>query len=61
MDMMKILKEAKKQEESGIEEILNFYNNFIYYEMNKYHIQDKYSCYDEVKANILKAIFLFKI
>ena len=61
MDMIEMLKEAKKQEEKGIKAILEFYNDFIYYEMNKYHIQDKYSCYDEVKANILKAIFLFKI
>lgn len=60
MDIIEMLNEAKKQEDAA-KNIINAYERFIQYEMDKYHIQDKYTCYEEVKANILKAIFLFVI
>lgn len=60
MDIIEMLNKAKKQEDAA-KKIINVYEKFIQYEMDKYHIQDKNTCYEEVKANILKAIFLFVI
>lgn len=60
MDIIEMLNKARKQEDAA-KNIINAYERFIQYEMDKYNIQDKNTCYEEVRANILKAIFLFAI
>lgn len=61
MDIIEMLKDAKDGNATSIDAIIKYYEKFIYYELNKYHIQDKVTCYEDVKANIMKAIYLFKI
>ncbi len=61
MDIIELLKDAKDGNTISINAIIKYYEKLIHYEMNKYHIQDKATCYEDVKANIMKAIYLFKI
>lgn len=61
MDIIETLKDAKDGDLTSVDAIIKYYEKFIYYELNKYHIQDKSTCYEDVKANIMKAIYLFKI
>lgn len=61
MDIIEKLKDAKDGDLTSVDAIIKYYEKFIYYELNKYHIQDKATCYEDVKANIMKAIYLFRI
>lgn len=61
MDIIEMLKDAKDGNTTSIDALIKHYDRFIHYELNKYNIQDKITCYEDVKANILKAIYLFKI
>lgn len=56
MDIIKLLTDAKDGNTTSIDAIIKHYDRFIHYELNKYNIQDKVTCYEDVKANILKAI-----
>ena len=61
MNSVDLLKRIKTGEYSLVEQIIDRYKNFIFFEMKKYHIKDEQSCYEEVRANILKAICYFDI
>lgn len=61
MDIIQALKNSKQGDVASVEFIIDQYKNYIYYEMAKYHIQDKITCYEEVRSNIIKAILLFEI
>lgn len=61
MNIIEELKSGKQGNLEAIELIIDSYKNYIYYQMAKYNIQDKITCYEDVRANIIKAILLFKI
>lgn len=61
MDIIKSLIAAKEGNPDSINAIIKHYEKFIYFDLNKYNIQDKSTCYENIKSNIMKAIYLFKI
>ena len=61
MDIIELLKDAQKGNIVSINAIIKHYERFIYYELNKYNMQDKITCYEDIKADIVRAIYLFKI
>lgn len=52
---------AKDGDTMANENIINHYNKYITFMMNRYEIIDKESCYDEIRKNILKAIQKIKV
>ena len=52
---------AKKGDVDASYRIVNHYNQFIYYIINKYEITDKKDCYDAVVEKILKSFYKFNI
>lgn len=52
---------AKEGDMIATENIVNNYKKYIYYMINRYEINDKNTCYDEVVAKILNAIQKIKI
>lgn len=52
---------AKDGDVTANENIVNKYNRYIQFMMNRYEIIDKKTCYDEVRRNLLKAIEKIKI
>lgn len=61
MILIDIIQKAKNGDLAATDKILYSYYDFCYYMMNKYRIEDKESCYEEVKRNILKSIYTFKL
>lgn len=61
MDIIQVLKKGKNGSSEAVELIVNNYKNYIYYQMAKYNINDKETCYEEVRSRIIRAIYLFKI
>lgn len=61
MIFVETIKKAKAGDHAAVKNILNLYNDFCFYMINKYKIEDKQSCYEEVKRNIMKAIYTFKM
>ena len=61
MDIIELLKKSKHGDIKSVELIINAYKDYIYYQMVKYNIKDKITCYEEVRSRIIRAIFLFKI
>ncbi len=47
---------AKKGDIIANEKIINRYKKYILFMINRYGINDKYTCYDEVVNVLLKAI-----
>ncbi len=47
---------AKDGDSIASQKIIQRYNRYIQYMMNRYEITDKNTCYDEVVRNIIKAI-----
>ena len=47
---------AKKGDIIANEKIINRYKKYIFFMINRYGINDKYTCYDEVVNVLLKAI-----
>lgn len=52
---------AKDGDVTANKNIINRYNRYIQFMMNRYEIIDKKTCYDEVRRNLLKAIQKIKI
>ncbi|MDD4387410.1 MAG: helix-turn-helix domain-containing protein [Clostridia bacterium] len=52
---------AKDGDVIANENIINRYNRYIRFMMNRYEIIDEKTCYDEVRRNLLNAIQKIKI
>lgn len=52
---------AKDGEKIATDKIINHYKKYIYYMINRYEINDKNTCYDEVIARLLNAIQQIKL
>lgn len=61
MNIVEALIEAKKNSDKAMKWIIKQYEPFIMYQMNKYEIKDKDTCYEEVKANLYKILYYFDI
>ena len=61
MSIIEELKKAKDGNEKSYETIIKYYEKYIFYNMNKYNVDDKEDCLENVKQRIRKAIYMFKI
>ena len=52
---------AKDGDKIATDKITNYYKKYIYYMINRYEINDKNTCYDEVITKILNAIQQIKL
>ena len=52
---------AKNEDKKATDKIINHYKKYIYYMINRYEINDKNTCYDEVVARLLNAIQQIKL
>lgn len=52
---------AKDEDKIATDKIINYYKKYIYYMINRYEINDKNTCYDEVISKILNAIQQIKL
>lgn len=61
MDILDQLVKAKRGDEKAYENIIRYYEKYIFYNMNKYNVNDKEDCLENVKQRIRRAIYLFEI
>lgn len=61
MNVLEQLVKAKKGDGEAYEKIIKYYEKYIFYNMNKYNVNDKEDCLENVKQRIRKIIYLFEI
>ena len=61
MDILAQLIKAKRGDEKAYENIIKYYEKYIFYNMDKYTVNDKEDCLENVKQRIRRAIYLFEI